>query len=224
MKTSRTFRAVRAHWAIVLVVAIIGLLGGTGRAALATPRYSSTASVLIGVADPDEGAQQNYQSTVATTISESMNTYSSLATSGVVLNEVDSRLGLGQSVTQLAGRIHPSVPLSTSIVEVTATGDDADSAARLANTTVAVLGDEIVGSGMKQGSGSPALKTIIIQDGADAVVETGPNPLTGGLVGLLVGLVVGVIIALVVESAQRRGTDDSQTRRGAHHQEVVELS
>ena len=77
---------------------------------------------------------------------------------------------------------------------------------------------------MKQGSGSPALKTIIIQDGADAVVETGPNPLTGGLVGLLVGLVVGVIIALVVESAQRRGTDDSQTRRGAHHQEVVELS
>ncbi|WP_316667501.1 Wzz/FepE/Etk N-terminal domain-containing protein [uncultured Propionibacterium sp.] len=227
MKTSTIRQAVRAHWVVVLVVAIVGLSGGAGRAVLSAPSYSSTASVLIGAADPDEGVEQTYQSSVSTVISDSMSTYSSLATSGVVLNEVGSRLGLNQSATELTDRISATVPLSTSIIEVTATGGDAGSAVELANTTIDVLGDEIIASGMKQSSGSPALKAVIIQDGADRVVETGPSPLTNGIAGLLAGLLVGVLIALAIESVLRRGRDGTRVplrRRSSGDQEVVKLS
>lgn len=230
MKTPRILRAMRAYWWIVLVVAILGALIGAGRAALSTPSYSSTASVLVSAADPAEGADQTYQSSVPTMISNSMGTYSALATSGVVLNEVNDRLDLHQSAADLAGRLSATVPLNTSIIEVTATADDPDRAVELANTTVEVLGEEIIDSGMKQSSGDPALKTVTIQDGADAVTETSADPLTDGLIGLLIGLILGAIIASLAESARNHGPGVVQTRRGpftdhqTDHQEVVELS
>ncbi|RLP10658.1 YveK family protein [Propionibacterium australiense] len=230
MKTPRILHAVRAHWVIVLVVAVIGLLGGTGWAVLSTPSYSSTASLLVGVADPAEGADQTYLSSTPTMISNSMSTYSSLATSGAVLNEVSTRLGLHQPAAELAERISATVPLNATIIEVTATGEDPDRVVELANTTVEVLGEEIVNTGVKQSSGDPALKTVRIQDGADKVTENSTDPLTGGAIGLLAGLVLGTVIALVIESARGRGPDVPQARRGhpgsahqTHHQEVVEF-
>jgi len=230
VKTPRILHALRVYWWIVLVIAILGALVGAGRAALSTPSYSSTASVLVGAADPAEGADQTYQSTVPTMISNSMGTYSALATSGVVLNEVNDRLGLHQPAADLAGRLSATVPLNTSIVEVTATADDPDRAVELANTTVEVLGEEIIDSGMKQSSGDPALKTVTIQDGADAVTETSADPVTDGLVGLLAGLVLGAVIASLAESVRHGGPDVSQPRRGplpdnpTDHQEIVTLS
>lgn len=224
MKTSRILHAARSHWVVLLVVAGVGLLCGLGRVALSAPRYSATASLLVSAADPDEGTDQTYQSSVATAITDSMSTYSSLTTSGLVLNEVNNRLGLGESSTELAKQVSATVPLGTAIVEVTATGDNAEAASRLADTTVAVLGEQITSSGMKQVTGSPALKTVTIGNGSDAVTEAGPSPVTNGALGLAAGLVIGCLITLALEPAPRRGRDSSGNSRDADHQEVVEFS
>jgi succinoglycan biosynthesis transport protein ExoP len=182
----------RERWRSGLVAALIVALAVAGLTALQTPVYRATNQVFVqartgsGLSDLNSGASFAQQQIMS---------YSELATTPYVLDQVIDDLDLEITPARLARDIKVSVEEGSFLIRISATATDPQTAARIADSTAENL-REAVGSLSPQGTANSVELSVVAQ----AVVPTqpaSPNILRNALLGVALALLAGVATALV---------------------------
>ena len=130
----------RERWRSGLVAALIVALAVAGLTALQTPVYRATNQVFVqarsgaGVADLNSGASFAQQQIMS---------YSELATTPYVLDEVIDDLDLEITPARLARDIKVSVEEGSFLIRISASATDPQMAARIADSTAENLRDAV---------------------------------------------------------------------------------
>src|SRR5690625_2029217 len=118
---------IRERWLSGLLVAVLVLVEVMGTTALQTPRFEPTSRIFVQARAGDGVVDLNGGVSFA---SQQLSSYADLATTPYVLDPVIEELGLAVTPVRLAEDITVTVPAATLILELTATSEDPDEAAR----------------------------------------------------------------------------------------------
>jgi capsular polysaccharide biosynthesis protein len=120
------------HWALVVVVTVLGLLVGAGIGYKHAVSYTADARLVVG---RTASLQEAEIAGLAPAIESLAGDYARLASTSPVINATEKTLG----VTTLPGTIEASPVPSSSVIDVKATAATSAEAVRLANAAAAAL-------------------------------------------------------------------------------------
>ncbi|GAB3308217.1 polysaccharide biosynthesis tyrosine autokinase [Epidermidibacterium keratini] len=197
-------RAIRTHWIVILVLALLGAAAGYGYSQLVQPLYRSETQVIVvptrGDSATDLVQGSNY-------VQSLVQTYSILATSPTVLDPVIDDLGLDDTAARLARRIDVTVPLDTVAITIGVT----DPSPELARETADAIADELASAveevspvGADQ---QPAVQVETIATARSPQFPIIPNTRLNTGIGLAAGLALGVVFALVRRKLKTKVSD-----------------
>ncbi|MCR2802131.1 MULTISPECIES: polysaccharide biosynthesis tyrosine autokinase [unclassified Microbacterium] len=209
-------RIVRRSWILILAVTLAGALAGWVAATTTKPVYSATSVALI---TSETGASVNELTQGNAFTERRVSTYASLATEPIVTSRVIEELGLDVTPAQLAARIDVSIPLSTTMLEVTVSDSSPAMAASIANaiiTNLSVVVSEVestTGAVAADGTVPTAMTPVKMTQVRFAEAPTtpiSPNVLLNLGIGLFAGLALGTLAAILREliDTRVRSTED----------------
>ncbi|EMG28810.1 YveK family protein [Listeria fleischmannii] len=180
----------RHKWSLI----IMGILGAGIALCMAlfviTPSYQMQSQVLVVPSSEDQSGVS--QSAEVQANLQMINTYKALIKSPKVLSQVSKDLDGKYSVNQLSEMIQPSTEENSQVINITATTDSPEEAARITNATA----KEFVKTTPK------IMRNNNIQLLNEAYVKSNekpifPKPTLFAAVGLLGGLFVGVSLLIL---------------------------
>jgi succinoglycan biosynthesis transport protein ExoP len=178
--------AVRAWFRYLVLGAIVGAAVAAGADIAVPPDYTARATILVTPADKtkglDFGTLQATQA-LAPTLSE-------LVTTTPVLSRVMSASGLNLDPVKLAAAVTTRVPTGTSLIEISVSDKDANTAAKLANA----FASELVNYQIR--SGNPDAASLLV---ALTVVDPATPPKIRNGPGLVVTTILGAAIGVFLE-------------------------
>jgi receptor protein-tyrosine kinase len=194
---------VSRRWKLILGTVVLFALVAGVVSFLATPTYQSTARLFV-TADV-HGATDSY---AASLFSQGrVKSYAALATSEPVMRKVIRRLDLDESTSEVADRIDSTVVTDTVLIELTASGDSARSAQRLAAAEAdelsRYLGTVETASTRKQ----TGIKATVTDPASRPEAPVAPRTSLNLVVAVLLGLLVGTGVAVVLERLQDPDAD-----------------
>lgn len=160
-----------------------------------TPIYQSSTDFIVNQSQSQgegQGDQIN-QSTIRTNI-ELINTYSEIIRSNTILDEVIDVLNLPYSVGSLKSNIQVSSSQNSQVVTLSVKDTDPERATQIANTTIEVFKDRIVG--IMNITDNVSILSPAVTSGNPAPVA--PNPKLNILIAVVLGAMVGVGIAFLL--------------------------
>ena len=186
--------ALRKHWLIIIVLAVLGGGAAFAYSQVLPEQYRSESSVVVIPVRGDNTTElvqgSNY-------VQNLVQTYTVLATSPVVLNAVIQDLGLDETANRLARRVTAEAPLNTVIINISVTDSSPKGAQRTANAIASELA-KTVGRLSPQGTDDqPAVRVETIAPAPLVSIPIAPNTRLNMALGALGGLAVGVAYALV---------------------------
>src|SRR5947209_751906 len=200
-------RALRASWVAVIAFLLLGAGAGAGLAALQTPKYQSTAAVVVAAQAPADIADANQG---ATYIQQVVKSYAYVASTEIVLDRVKDRLGLPQSAGSLAAQVSATVPLDTQAVVITASAPSPKVAADIANADAAALSDSRDLFTPSLTVQDNVVQVTTVQRATPATTPVSPNTRLSIVIGAFLGLAIGIIFAVL---RARRSADDRDGER-----------
>ncbi|HEY7970320.1 MAG TPA: hypothetical protein VID95_10025, partial [Candidatus Limnocylindrales bacterium] len=166
---------------------------------LSPPAYAGKVSLLVTPQPTATGAINfgDIQTTQALAP-----TFAELATTTPVLQRVIAKTGVEVTVDRLAQDVSTRVPAGTSLVEVTVTNPNPETAARLANAIAAELAD-YPGTGL--GSQQNALKValVVVDPASPPAQPTGPGILIRAALGGAIALFLCIAFAMLIENLRQ---------------------
>lgn len=204
------FDVLRKRWLVVAAVALVGLIGGAVIALTVPSKYEATAQLYVSVPVSDSAVELNQASTY---LARELTSYAALATTPLVLEPVTESDDTDQTVTELQGMLEVTNPTATSLLEVTASAQEPEDAADLANAVAEELTHGIsTVSPQVQGEAGTVEATLVSR--AQAPNTTSGLPLSAyPAIGLAAGLVVGMILALLIDGLDNRPRTVSDLHR-----------
>ncbi|MCH8562423.1 Wzz/FepE/Etk N-terminal domain-containing protein [Nesterenkonia sp. LB17] len=194
-------RICRRRWASILLTPVIAVLFAAAIYVLQPVTYESTTKIYVSAATGESLEELQRGSTV---VGQRVKSYADLVTTPAVLDPVVEDLRLPMSSSQLAESIDAEVPRGTSLLEITATADEAQAAADIANSTVTslqTLVNEIEGPGEDPGSdGAVLVELSVVQDAVASAHPQGPRLELVLGTGLAVGILLGLGLAFLREA------------------------
>lgn len=182
---------------LILVMGFVCGTIGLLYAAAQTSVYASTAQMFVAVRAGGDSAADLQQGNTFTT--QRMTSYTKIATSPLVTEEVVRDLNLNLSPSELAQRLEAVSPVDTVLISLTVRDANAANAALIANTAAKELGRLI--EDIERGASadtSPVNVTITTPAtaGSRPVAPSYPRSI---VLGLMFGLVAGALGAVVRE-------------------------
>ncbi|MCG2620553.1 Wzz/FepE/Etk N-terminal domain-containing protein [Arthrobacter sp. I2-34] len=198
-------RAFASRWAIILVLALVGV-GGALAVSKAMPQvYEAHATLFVKVETGSGSAYERSQFSL-----QRVKSYPSLVKSPEVLEPVIRELDLGLGLGELRGSVAADNPLDTVFLNVTAQSGEPQAASDIANAVAEHLGRQIRRlENTSGGSGvtvSPELTVPASVPAAPSSPRTSLNVALGGLIGLSAGLLFA-IAAFRLDSRLRTSRD-----------------
>jgi capsular polysaccharide biosynthesis protein len=197
-------RTVRASWVAVVAILLLGAGVGAGLAALQTPKYQSSAAVVIAAQAPADIAEANQGGTYTQQVAKS---YAYVASTEVVLDRVIDRLGLDESAGSLAARVSATVPVDTQVISITASDPSPTQAARIANAVAAALADSTDLFTPSLTVRDNVVQVTTVQRAMPATSPVSPNVRLNIAIGAFIGLAAGLIFAVLRERRSAEGVD-----------------
>ncbi len=193
------------------------MLLGSGAAATyslaQTPLYESTNRVMVSSqAGESIGEQQQGQSYTQ----DRMASYVELALTPRVLDPVIGELGLDISAADLAERIEVDNSANTTIISLTATDEDPDHAAEIADTVSVSLADAVNQAETLPGADDAPVNITEVTQAEPPESPSWPQIPLNVALGALVGLALGVGVAVL------RSTLDTRIRSLRDVQQVTD--
>ncbi len=204
MKLQRSLEALKKNWLLVVAAGAIGLACAGIYNVTATPRYQATSSVFFSLQGGD-GSQLLQGSTFAR---NQVTSFEVLATKPVVLQPVIDELGLNTTPEALAGSITASVPVDTSVLDVTATRTDAVEVAEIANSVSTQLAVEVEKLYTRDGESDVSVKATQVAEAQVPGQPAFPRTNRNLVAGLLLGLVLGAGAIVLREFLTNRVRDE----------------
>jgi len=184
-------RIAQRRWLTIVVFFLLGLLGGGALTYFQTPQYASTARVFIA-ASPDSGeAGGNGGVLSAYFAQQRVQSYSELATSRELMQQVIARTSLNLTPAALADKISSTVNVNTVIIKLTVTDESPSVAQKIAKAE-----SEIFTSYIAQLETSP-IKATIVDPASYSNVQVSPKPVLNLVIAGVLGLVLGAGMALL---------------------------
>lgn len=205
-------RILLKNWVLIALITLVGAAGGWAYATLATPVYTASAKVFVsttGAASTSELAQGN-----SFTL-QRVQTYSDLVKTSAVIEPTIEALGLDASVPEIRSRVSASSPQNTTIIDVTASGADAESAAALATETARQLVTVVESWERTEGMAASPVALKIAQEAEPASAPTSPNLIFNVAIGTLLGLCLGIAAALLRSVLDTKVHTERDVRRVA---------
>lgn len=196
MNLNQYMRCLKQQWWIVVLAAVLGLIAGAASAMIMPKSYESQAQVFVNVANPQSvtDLQMGEQFAMARAGS-----YAQVATTNSVLQPVVDDLGLDVTPEELAeSAVTVTNQPNTAMITITATGDDPEDTARLAQSTAESLVDvgQSLESGPQRGE-QAGVNLTVVQRAATPENPAAPSAVLNTALGFFVGLVLGLLIVLV---------------------------
>jgi len=211
-------RIFRRSWLLIVVFAIVGTLAAWAVTATTTPRYSATSAAFVS---SDAGGTLNELTQGNAFTQQRVNTYAKLITEPIVTEPVIEDFGLDVSPGAFAGDVTVSIPVQTTMLEVTVSGESPAIAASVANAlitslattveqieTTAVSSTQVMldaaGNPVLDAAGNPVPSEPVppVQITQVRFAETRSTPVSPNLalnlaIGLAAGLALGVLAAIL---------------------------
>ena len=131
---------------IILVVIVFMIIGAVYSIGIKTPMYSSSATLVLAMAETNEKNKATENSITTTDItlnSKLVSTYSELVKSKKVLRQVISNLGIDEKADSLKGKIKVSSVEDTEVIKITVTHENPTYASKIANEITKVFSKEV---------------------------------------------------------------------------------
>lgn len=189
MELSDYLRVLRKFWISIAAVVLIGLAGGAIVSLLATPTYTSSASLFLTVQTADSAGELASGSSYT---ERQVKSFAEVAEAPVVLQPVIDGLGLDVTPAALAQRVTVSVPTNTSILDVAVVDTDPQRAAATAQAIAEGLVATVAEVAPKDGTGQATVQARIISPSTVPTAWTSPKVAQNLLLGALVGAFLGV--------------------------------
>ncbi|SEH44127.1 Capsular polysaccharide biosynthesis protein [Halobacillus karajensis] len=158
-----------------------------------TPTYEASSQFIVSQSQ-DQSQNTPYNIDDIRTNVELINTYNEVIKSPRILDEVANEMGIDLTAAALSKKLQVSNSNESQVVNVTATDEDPQRAADLANTTVSVFQSEI--PNLMNVDNVNVLSEAMV--GADPT-PVSPNTTLNIAIALVVGLMVGVGLAFLLE-------------------------
>lgn len=165
---------------------------------IATPKYSSTAQILVNrKTESAEGMQLNDLNTNVQII----NTYKDIIKGPVILNEVSEKLGTNLSTADLSDKINIMTEDNSQVFSLTVTDENPFDAAEIANEVATTFQNEI-------GNIMNVENVTIISEAIPNGNQISPNNPLNLVIGLVVGLMLGIGAAFLLEFMDKSVRDE----------------
>jgi receptor protein-tyrosine kinase len=183
-------RMMQRRWLTIVVFFLLGLLGGGALTYFQTPQYESEARVFVSAtASPDATASDAVaQSYLA---QQKVVSYSQLATSRELMQQVIARLKLNLTPAQLGDKISASVDLQTVIIDLKVTDDNPATAQQIAKAE-----SELFTAYISTVETTP-VKLTVVDPASYSSTQVSPKVLLNMVIAGVLGLVIGVGMALL---------------------------
>ncbi len=182
------------EWWVIVTAALLGGLVALFYSLLATPVYSSAATLYV-TSGSDANAQSAYQGSLAS--QQRVVSYAQLATSEAVVSKALSDSGLSLALDDARVAISASSRPETVLLTVAAKDADPGVAATLANAVASSLTSYIASLEEPSGGGDALAKLTIVSRAVPSTVPVEPNVVRNTVLGFVIGLVGGLILVLI---------------------------
>lgn len=179
----------RAHWAGILVLTVLGVLLAGAVSYSTVPEYRTASTVLVAVQAGESVSDLNQGSSF---VSREVKTYAEVARSPIVLEPVVQKLGLRTSARGLRADVTTTVKGETKLIDITVTRPDPREAAAIADAVAAELAEVVEDLSPARSDGAPSVVISSIAPAAVPSTPASPDVPRNLALGLVVGLVLGV--------------------------------
>lgn len=198
MDVATVLHAVKQRWiAVALITAVMAAIAGLF-GVLSPPTYTATAAGLLTVTSPESRAPFTLANG-SQYILDRMTSYAQLGKTTPVLTPVVNDLHLQETPLTLSGRVTSKSLADRAILEVSAEYSDPAVAARIADATLAQMGQAI--SRIENGN----IKVTAVGPAAAPQESSNLGVLIYVVVGAVAGLVIGLVVAASLELMRLRG-------------------
>lgn len=190
------WEALKKRWVIIVSISLIAALtSGIVSFLILNPVYQASTTMIIGKKAVDEGSQQASQlldNNVLQANKQLALTYSEIAKSRTVEENVIRELNLPLTVEQLDGKVTVAPLKNTEILEIAVQDNDPQLAAQIANSTAKKFSDAVIK--IKK------VDSVSIIDQAVAPTKpVKPNKARNVLIAFAAGLIASIGLALFLE-------------------------
>lgn len=184
----------RRYWIIIVLLGVLGAAGAYGYARTLPKQYSSQASVMV---IPAKGETTGELVQGSNYVQNLVHTYTVIAASPIVLDQVISALNLTEQSFELARRVNIESPLDTVIITISVTDATPEGAQNVANAIANSLSSAVSQLSPKSSGGIAAVRIEVISPARFTNVPSAPNMTTYTLLGLAGGLMLGVAFVVI---------------------------
>jgi capsular exopolysaccharide synthesis family protein len=191
----------RKGWALILVLALVGVAAAAAFSIAKHPQYAASAQVFVSTETSGSAADLAQGNTFT---QQRVLTYSNLVSTPIVLLPVISSLKLNMTAAQLAQLVSADAPTNTTLITINVTDPDPKQAADIANATSQSLTNVVQNIEATDANGQSTVKLTRVQEAQVPSKPVSPNVPVNIILGLLVGLALGVGIAVLRETLDNR--------------------
>lgn len=197
MSTTALWRTLRTSWWLIALGAVIGALLGAAALMVLPKTYSSSASVLVTAAPVDPASTEDTFEIAQKRLPNVVE----MAGSDESRAQVASAAGIEESAVSSA--VSYEIPDETTVIEVTGSGDSAESAQAVTDAATETLVAR---------AGDVTMSAEVLEKAGEGGVASPSTPITIAT-GLLLGALLGLLVSLI--RGARRFADDEAAIRTA---------
>ena len=201
MEFTEVVRTIGRNWILIVVTVIAASLVGWLVAATSTPTYTAESKVMLSAVTVTAAPQEQVQGN--NLVIQQMGTYTALVMTPLVLQPTIDQLSLDSTPVELTEDITATPVEGTSILTITADGDDPASAAELADALaanfVAVISDPAAGVGVPG-----TIAGRVVQQAEAPEEPSSLPPVVIVAVAFAAGLVLALLLVVLREVSNTR--------------------
>jgi capsular exopolysaccharide synthesis family protein len=202
-------RVLRKRWRLVAVVLAAFVLAGVLFVLTSPRRYQATAQIFVSTAGADTSTAAGLASGNTFTQAR-VQSYTSLATSPTVTDEVVRQLGLAMTSNALAREITADAPLNRVLINLHVEDADAEQAAQLANAVAARFSTVVQELEQTAPDKSSPVKLTVTQPAEAPAGPVSPRADLDVAIAILLGLGLGLGLAFLREMLENTVKDPAQ--------------
>lgn len=205
------WRIARRRWLIIAAVVLLCMAAAAAYARSTPTIYTASSSMYVQMAT-GTSVNDSYQGGLAA--QQRVRSYIDLATSVTVAQRVIDDRGLKISVDEMRGKVKAFSPPATTLIFVTVSDANADTARDLADVVVAQFRRLIQELESIEKDAAPAARVAVVDRAQLPTAPAGPQPIRTLALGLLIGLALGCLAAYVRDRTDRtlRTSTDVEAR------------
>ena len=202
-------RVLRKRWHLITVTLLVFVAGAAVHAFTEQKMYEATAQIFVSTAAADSGSVTDLNQGNSFTQAR-VQSYTSVANSPMVTDDVVRALALSISSEALAGKITADAPANTVLINLHVQDENPDLAAQLANTVAARFSIVIQDLEQTSAAGQSPIKLTVTHPASAPSVPVSPNVKIDLALGVLVGLGLGLGLAFLREVLENTVKDPSE--------------